>query len=113
MNVDERCFGVPHTPEIMALVRTVFERAFAHITAHVDHVRVRLFSVRDGIECRAMLRPHSGATLAITETRSSTLGALMASANGLARSLERRVLSHSRKSRQHHASGRRHAKLAA
>jgi hypothetical protein len=111
MNVEERCFGVPFTPEIRALVHTVFERSFAHITAHVDHVRVRLFSVRDGVECRAMLRPHSGATLAITQTRSSTLEALVASANGVARELERRV--HSRTSRRQRASGRRRGKLAA
>ena len=113
MYVEERCFGVPLTPEIRSLVRTVFERSFAHITAHVDHVRVRLFSVPDGVECRAMLRPRSGATQAITKTRSSVLEALTASASGLARELERRVLIYSRKSRHPRASGRRHAKLAA
>jgi len=113
MNVEERCIGVPHTPEVRSLVRTVFERGLDRIASHVDHVQVRLFSVRDGVECRAVLRPHCGATLAIIETRPSAIEALMASANVLARELERQYLSHSRRSRRQRVSRRRRAKLAA
>lgn len=113
MNVEERGFGLSLTPEVRSMVRTVFERGCARIASHVDHVQVRLLSVRDGVECRAVLRPHTGATLAITETRLSMVEALIASANGLARELERRYLAHSRKSRRQRASRRRRARLAA
>ena len=113
MNVEERVFGVSLTPEVRSLVRTVFERGFARVAGHVDLVRVRLFSVREGVACRAVLRPHTGATLAISETRPSTVEAVIASANALARELERRYLAQSRRSRRQRASRRRHGRLAA
>ncbi len=113
MNVEERSFGLALTPELRTLVRSVVERSFARIAEHVDQVWVRLFSVRDGVECRAVLRPHAGATLALTETRPSMLEAVIASANGLARELQRRYLAKSRKSRRQRVSRRRRARLAA
>lgn len=113
MNVEERCFGVPLTPEMRGLVRTVFERTFARIASQVDQVRVRVFSVRDGVECRVVLRPVAGSTMAITETRPSTLEALIASANGLAYELQRRCLSHGRKSRRQRLHRRKRSRLEA
>src|SRR5262249_9759354 len=76
MKVEERCFGVPLTPEVRSLVRRVVERSFGRIETHVAEVWVRLFSVRDGVECRAVLRPYTGGTLALTETRPSTIEAV-------------------------------------
>ena len=104
---------MPLTPELRALVRTVVERSFARTATHVEQVWVRLVSVPDGIECRAVLRPQTGATLAIVETRPSTIEAVIASANWLARALERRYLAQSRRSRRQRVSRRRRAKLAA
>jgi hypothetical protein len=113
MHVEERSVGLPLTPEVRSLVRTVFERSFARVEALAAEVQVRLLSVRDGVECRAVLWPRAGGTLAITETRPSTIEAAIASANGLARELQRRYLSHSRKSRRRRAIRRRRSRLAA
>jgi hypothetical protein len=113
MHVEERSFGMPLTPEVRALVRTVVERSFARIVPQIDEVWVRLLSVPDGVECRAVLRPHAGATLAIAETRPSTIEAVIASANWLARKLQRRYLAQGRRSRRQRVSRRRRAKLAA
>ena len=52
MHVEERSIGLDLTPELRSLVRTVVERSFARIEDHADHVQVRLFSVREGVECR-------------------------------------------------------------
>jgi hypothetical protein len=113
MNVEERCFGVPLTPEVRSLMRTVFERTFARVADQVDNVRVRMFSVRDGVECRVVLRPYTGPTLAITETRPSTIEALIASAYGLAHELQRRSMGHGHGSRRHRMNRRRRSKLEA
>jgi hypothetical protein len=113
MNVEERTFGLPLTPEVRATVRTVLERSFARLAPRVDHVQVRLLAVRDSFECRLVLRPHSGATLAVVETRESMIEALIASATGLARELQRRCLAKNRRSREQRANHRRRAKTAA
>jgi hypothetical protein len=104
---------MPLTPELRAVVRTVVERSFARIAPQIDQVSVRLVSVPDGVECRAVLRPQAGATLAIAETRPSTIEAVIASANWLARELEHRYLAHGRRARRQQVSRRRRAKLAA
>lgn len=104
MYVEERGFGVTLTPELTALAEMVFMRSFARIAVHADHVRVRLFAVREGIECRAMLRPHAGATMASRETRHTAIEALLASATGLAHQLERRVVMRSRRGRRQRGS---------
>jgi hypothetical protein len=104
---------MPLTPELRAVVRTVVERSFARVGQQIDQVWVRLVSAPDGVECRAVLRPQGGATLAIAETRPSTIEAVIASASWLARELTHRTLTHGRRSRRQHQSRRRRAKLAA
>ncbi len=113
MYVEERGFGVTLTPELASLAETVFERSFARIAVHADHVRVRLFAVPEGIECRAMLRPQRGATLASRETRSTAIEALLATATELAHQLERRVVLRSRRARRQRVSLRREGRIAA
>ena len=111
MHVEERTIGLDLTPELRSLVRTVVERSFARIEDHADHVQVRIFSVREGIECRAVLWPRAGAILAVSEIRPSTIEAVIASANGLARELQRRYLARSRKSRRRSTKRRRRTRL--
>jgi hypothetical protein len=113
MHVEERSLGMPLTPELRAMVRTVVERSLARIAPQVAEVWVRLVSVPEGVECRAVLRPQAGATLATAETRPSTIEAVIASANWLARELKRRYLSQGRRSRRQRVARRRRAKLAA
>jgi hypothetical protein len=111
MHVEERCFGLPITPELRATVRTVVERSFAPMAPRIDQVWVRLVSVPGGVECRTVVRPYAGATLAIAETRPSTIEAVIASATWLDRELRRRSLAQGRRARR--VSRRRRAKLAA
>jgi hypothetical protein len=100
MNVIERCYGVPLTPELRALVRTVIERKLHRIEGRIVEVRVRLVSVPEGIECHTVLRPRTGAAIAAGETRPTVLDALLASANDAARELERRHLARGRRYRR-------------
>ena len=57
-------------------------------------------AVPDGVECRTVLRPREGATLASAETRPTTMEAVIASANWLSRELQRRYLAQGRRSRR-------------
>ena len=100
MDVEERGIGMPLTPEVRALVRTVFERSFERAGGRVDRVRVRLMADGDGVRCRARLWPEAGATVVITETRPSTFEAVLASASGLVRALRQRHLARGRRSRR-------------
>jgi hypothetical protein len=113
MHVEERSLGMPLTPELRALVRTVVERSLGRIAPQIDAVWVRLVAAPNGVECRAVLRPKEGATLANAETRPTTVEAVIASANWLARELQRRYLAQGRRSRRQRVSRRRRAKLAA
>jgi ribosome-associated translation inhibitor RaiA len=113
MYVEERSIGMPLTPELRSLVRTVWERSFARIAKQVDHAQVRLRLVREGVECRAVLRPHAGATLAASEVRPTMIDAVFASANKLARELQRRYMTKTRRSRRQRVHQRRRDKLAA
>jgi hypothetical protein len=113
MHVEERSLGMPLTPELRALVRTVVERSLGRIAPQIDAVWVRLVAVPDGVECRTVLRPREGATLASAETRPTTMEAIIASTNWLSRELQRRYLAHGRKSRRQRVARRRRAKLAA
>jgi hypothetical protein len=90
MNVEERYIGERSTPEVRALVRTVFERALERVGERVDRVMVRVTSDGHGVACRAQLRPVAGTLLVSAETRPSMFDAVFASASGLARALERR-----------------------
>jgi hypothetical protein len=79
------------TPEARALVRTVFERSLDRVEDRVDHLRVRLMSDRDGIQCRAHLTPRVGAPFVTVATRASMVDAVLASASALAGAVERRA----------------------
>src|SRR6185437_4160145 len=100
MNVDERCLGVEPTPEIRALVRTVFERALVGAGDRVDRVLVRLAPEGTGIACRASLHLLSGRPLVSVETRPSIVDAVLASASGLSRALSAQDSAHARKHRR-------------
>jgi hypothetical protein len=113
MHVEEKTSGMPLTPEVRALVRTVMERSFARVAHIVDQLHVRLAWVHGRVECRAVLRPLAGATLAVKETRPSVLDALVASADGLSRELHRRYIAKSRRSRHPRAGRRKRPGLAA
>jgi hypothetical protein len=112
MNVEEKTFGLPLTPEVRATARTVVERSLGRFAAHVAHVQVRMLSVPESFECRIIVRPRAGATLAVVETRESLVEALVAGATGAARELQRRCLAKGRKPRQRRVD-RRRAKVAA
>jgi hypothetical protein len=87
MDVDERCLGVEPTPEIRALVRTVFERALGGAGDRVDRVMVRLAPEGSGVACRASLRLLSGKPVVSAETRPSIVDAVLATASHLSRAL--------------------------
>jgi len=87
MDVDERCLGVEPTPEIRALVRTVFERALGAAGERVDRVMVRLAPEGGGVACRASLRLLSGKPVVSAETRPSIVDAVLATASNLSRAL--------------------------
>jgi hypothetical protein len=103
MNVVERCSGLPLTPELRAMVRTAFERSFQRIEHQVAELRVRLVAVPEGVECHVVLRPRGGAVIVSAATRPAVLDAVLASGHDLARELQRRLLSQSRRSRRRRA----------
>lgn len=90
MNVEERTSDELSTPEVRALVRTVFERTLERVRTQVDWVRVRVTKEGGGVVCHAQLHPIAGATVTSAETRPSMLDAILASADGLVEAMERR-----------------------
>ena len=104
MNVEERCLGVSLSPEAKERVRTVFEHALESVEGRVDHARVRVMSAREGIQCRARVWPNAGSTVVVTATGASAIEAVLASAKGLLRQLQRREGEHGRRARRHHSS---------
>ncbi len=104
MNVEERCLGVSLSPEAKELVRTVFEHALEPVEGRVDHARVRVMAAPEGVACRARVWPNAGSTVVVTARGASAVEAVLASAKGLVRQLQRRDGEHGRRVRRHHAS---------
>ena len=85
MNVEERYVGDAPTPEVRALVWTVFERTLEGVVTREDRVVVRVTSDGDGVACSAQLHPIEGTLVVSAETRPSMFDAVFASASGLER----------------------------